>query len=309
MLNNYKGCLVGAILGDALGMPSETTTARFSTEPTFSRAYKGHPNHNLLPGQYTDDGQLILISSRILAEGSWDNTNYAKELLRTYTLQKFRYPDGTTFAVCKKIEKTGDLTESGIYSDSTGCVGLAIPFALAFKDRKEMAKELLTACSVTHTHPGVHAGVIGLALLLNTLLETHDVEAGFTALQTAAENMDPLLAGKIANAVRIEKTGMPTADAVSIIGNSSSIYQTIPLTVFFCRRYYIPRELLGISSTCGGNADTVSLLCGAFSGARFGISALPEDLIPPLERGGIFADLAEKLMIREGKTQPEESGE
>ena len=309
MLNNYKGCLVGAILGDALGMPSETTTARFSTEPSFARAYKGHPNHNLLPGQYTDDGQLILISSRILAEGAWDNTNYAKELLRTYTLQKFRYPDGTTFAACKKIEKTGDLTGSGIYSDSTGCVGLAIPFALAFKDRKEMAKELLTACSVTHTHPGVHAGVIGLALLLNTLLETHDVEAGFTALQTAAENMDPPLAGKIANAVRIEKTGMPTADAVSIIGNSSSIYQTLPLTVFFCRRYYIPRELLGISSTCGGNADTVSLLCGAFSGARFGISALPEDLIPTLERGGIFADLAEKLMNREVKTPTEESGE
>ena len=309
MLNNYKGCLVGAILGDALGMPSETNTARFSTEPAFSRAYKGHPNHNLLPGQYTDDGQLILISSRILAEGSWDNTNYAKELLRTYTLQKFRYPDGTTFAACKKMEKSGDLTGSGIYSDSTGCIGLSVPFALAFKDRKEMAKELLTACTVTHTHPGVHAAVIGFALLLNTLLETHDTEAGFTALFTAAENMDPLLAGKIANAVRIEKTGMPTKDAVSIIGNSSSIYQTLPLTVFFCRRYYIPRELLGISSTCGGNADTVSLLCGAFCGARFGISALPEELVPSLERAGIFADLAEKLMNRESKTPTEESGE
>lgn len=309
MLNNYKGCLVGSILGDALGMPSETNTARFSIEPAFSRAYKGHPNHNLLPGQYTDDGQLILISSRILAEGAWDNTNYAKELLRTYTLQKFRYPDGTTFAACKKMEKSGDLTGSGIYSDSTGCIGLAVPFALAFKDRKEMAKELLTACTVTHTHPGVHAGVIGFALLLNTLLETHDVEAGFTALQTAAENMDPLLAGKIANAVRIEKTGMPTPDAVSIIGNTASIYQTLPLTVFLCRRYYIPRELLGISSTCGGNADTVSLLCGAFCGARFGISSLPEELVPSLERAGIFADLAEKLMNRETKSPDEESGE
>ncbi len=309
MLNRYKGCLIGAILGDALGMPHETTTAHFSIDPAFGKAHKGHPNHDLLPGQYTDDGQLILIASRILAEGAWNNTEYAKELLRTYTMQKFRYPDGTTFAACKKMEKTGELTGSGIYSDSTGCMGLAIPFALAFKDRKEMAKELLTACTVTHTHPGVHAGVIGFALLLNTLLETHDTEAGFTALFTAAENMDTLLAGKIANAVRIEKTGMPTPDAVSIIGNSSSVYQTLPLTVFFCRRYYIPRELLGISSTCGGNADTVSLLCGAFCGARFGISALPEELIPSLERAGIFADLAEKLMNRDVKTPTEESGE
>ncbi|MEA5036710.1 hypothetical protein SDC9_17436 [bioreactor metagenome] len=309
MLNRYKGCLVGAILGDALGMPNETTTARLSTAPSFARAYKGHPNHDLLPGQYTDDGQLILIASRILAEGDWDNTEYAKELLKTYTLQKFRYPDGTTFAACKKMEKTGDLTGSGIYSDSTGCLGLAIPFALAYKDRKEMAKELLTACSVTHTHPGVHAGVIGYALFLNTLLETSDVEAAFSALFTAAENMDPMLAGKIANAVRIEKTGMPTADAASIIGNSSSIYQTLPLAVFFCRRYFIPRELLGMSSTCGANADTVSLLCGAFTGARFGLSALPEEMIPALERAGIFADLAEKLMNRKSEIPDEESGE
>ena len=309
MLNRYKGCLIGAILGDALGMPNETTTARLSREPAFARAYKGHPNHNLLPGQYTDDGQIILIASRILAEGAWNNTNYAKELLKTYTLQKFRYPDGTTFAACKKMEKTGDLTGSGIYSDSTGCLGLAIPFALAYKDRKEMAKDLLSACTVTHTHPGVHAGTIGYALFLNTLLETSDVEAAFSALFTAAENMDPLLAGKIANAVRIEKTGMPTPDAASIIGNSSSIYQTLPLTVFFCRRYFIPRELLGISSTCGANSDTNSLLCGAFSGARFGLSALPEEMIPALERAGIFADLAEKLMNRKSEIPAEESGE
>ena len=309
MLNRYKGCLIGAILGDALGMPHETTTAHFSTEPAFGKAHKGHPNHDLLPGQYTDDGQLILIASRILAEGAWNNTEYAKELLRTYTMQKFRYPDGTTFAACKKMEKTGELTGSGIYSDSTGCMGLAIPFALAYRDRKEMAKELLSACMVTHTHPGVHAAVIGYALLLNTLLETSDVEAAFSALRTAAENMDPMLAGKIANGARIEQTGMPAKDAVSIIGNSSSVYQTLPLAVFFCRRYFVPRELLGISSACGGNADTVSLLCGAFSGARFGISSLPEELIPVLERAGIFADLAEKLMDREVKIPEEESGE
>lgn len=309
MLNRYKGCLIGAILGDALGMPHETTTAHFSESPAFARAYKGHPNHNLLPGQYADNGQLILISSRILAEGAWDTAGYAKELLRTYALHKFRYPDGATFAACKKMEKSGDLTGSGIHSDSTGCIGLAVPFALAFKDRKEMAKVLLTACMATHTHPGVHAGTIGFALLLNTLLETSDVDAAFSALFTAAENMDPLLAEKIASAVKLEEKGMPAASAAHIIGNSSSVYQTLPLAVFFCRRYYVPRELLGISSTCGGNADTVSLLCGAFSGARFGISSLPEELIPSLERAGIFADLAEKLLNREQKNSDKLPGE
>ncbi len=309
MLNRYKGCLIGAILGDALGMPDETTTARFSTTPAFGRAYKGHPNHDLLPGQYTDDGQMILISSRLLADKAWDRKEYAKELLRTYTLNKFRYPDGATYAACKKMEKTNDLTESGINSDSAGCIGLAIPFALAFRDRKEMAKELLSACSITQTHPGVHAATIGFALLLNTLLETSDVDKAFDTLETAAENMDPLLAQKITNAIRIEKTGMPLNAAVGAIGNSSSVYQTLPLAVFFCKRYYVPRELLGIASTCGGNCDTIALLCGAFSGARFGITSLPEEFIPTLERAGIFLELAEKLMKINEEKPGEEPGE
>ncbi|HJJ41374.1 MAG TPA: ADP-ribosylglycohydrolase family protein, partial [Methanocorpusculum sp.] len=48
MLNTYRGCLIGAVLGDALGMPYETLPARRMERylpPAFGRAYRGHPNH------------------------------------------------------------------------------------------------------------------------------------------------------------------------------------------------------------------------------------------------------------------------
>lgn len=118
-------------------MPGETTTCRFiGVTLGFKRAYRGHPNHALLPGQYTDDSRLILTASRLLAEASWDPEAYAKELLWTHTLNKFCYPDGTIYAACKRMANTSDLTYSGVYSDSAGCVPLAVPFALACKDRK-----------------------------------------------------------------------------------------------------------------------------------------------------------------------------
>ena len=74
MLNTYRGCLLGAVLGDALGMPYETLPARRLgrlSAPAFGRAYRGHPNHNLLPGQYTDDGQIILMAARCLKDGTF----------------------------------------------------------------------------------------------------------------------------------------------------------------------------------------------------------------------------------------------
>ncbi|MDR3102517.1 MAG: ADP-ribosylglycohydrolase family protein [Methanocalculaceae archaeon] len=297
MLDKYKGCLLGAVLGDALGMPSETTVSRFiGATLGFKRAYKGHPNHDLLPGQYTDDSQLILIASRLLAEANWGPEPYAKELLRTYTLNKFRYPDGTIYAACKRMKNTGDLTGSGVSSDSAGCVSLAVPFALVYKDRREMAPKLLEACNITHTHTGTGAAAIGVALMLNTLIETGNTDDAYLALLTAAQNMNPDLASRINNAVRIERTGMQITDALAAIGNSSSIYHTLPLAIFLCKRYSVPEELLTSAAACGGNADTLTLLCGAFSGARYGISSLPQELLAKLERRGEFEALAEKFI-------------
>jgi ADP-ribosylglycohydrolase len=297
MLSKYKGCLLGAVLGDAIGMPGETTTSRFiGISLGFKRAYKGHPNHGLLPGQYTDDSQLILIASRLLVETNWNSETYAKELLRTYNLNKFRYPDGITYAACKRMKTTNNFLGSGIYSDSSGCISLAVPFALAYKDRKEMAPKLIEACSITHTHPGVYAATLGFALLLNTLIETGNIAVAYQALLTAAQNMDPDLTARLNNAIHIEKIGTPIDEALARIGNSSSIYQILPLAIFLCKRYDTPSELLIHASACGGNSDTLTLLCGAFTGACYGMAALPQELIAQLERKDEFENLAEKYL-------------
>ncbi|MDO5844869.1 MAG: ADP-ribosylglycohydrolase family protein [Methanocorpusculum sp.] len=296
MLDTYRGCLIGAVLGDALGMPNETSTARFTGELTFKKAYRGHPNFELSPGQYTDDSQIILIASRLLAEGTFNKENYAKELHKTFTLNKFRYPDGATYAACKKMDASKKFTESGVMSDSAGCMALAVPFALCYSDRKAMAKDLLEACCVTHTHAAAHAAVIGFALYLNTIIETRDIEKAYSSLMTAMENMDAELGRRIENAMRIESQGVPLDVAVNIIGSTSSVYHTLPLAMYLTKRYFVPCELLSAASSCGGNCDTVAMLCGAVCGARFGMSSLPEELIRNLERAGIFAELAEKLM-------------
>lgn len=298
MLNIYRGCLVGAVLGDALGMPYETLPARRTGRilpPAFGRAYRGHPNHDLLPGQYTDDGQILLIAARNLSSGEWNCEEYAKELLRTHSLNKFRFPDGVLFAACKRMDTSKNLLESGVNSDSAGCMSLAIPFALAFRNRREMAQALIPACSITHMHPATHAAALGFALLLNTLLETRDVNAAFAALDSAAQNMDAELYTRLQTAYRFERSGMSVNEAATVLGTSSSVYQTLPLTVFLCKRFFMPEELLSAATTCGGNAGTITMLCGAFAGARFGIESLPGELLHGLERAGVFTELADKL--------------
>ena len=299
-LLRYKGCMLGAILGDALAMPCEMMSSRSPEPLRFRKPYRGHPNDKLLPGQYTDDGQIILMSARILAERQhgFGCSDYAKELLRTHTLHKFRYADGAVIAACKKMEASGNLLNSGINSETAGCIALAIPFALAYTDRKTMAQDLAEACAVTHTSDAAAAGTIGLALMLHTLIDTGNLTAALASLDTAAEHLYPELAVRLSYAHRAADEQIPVSTVAVTIGTSSQVTQILPLAVYLCRRISDPAELLATAISCGGNCGTVAMICGAIAGSRFGIDALPESLIKEVERAGIFEELAVSLCNR-----------
>ncbi|HJJ28047.1 MAG TPA: ADP-ribosylglycohydrolase family protein [Methanocorpusculum sp.] len=299
MLTKYQGCILGAVLGDALAMPNESAPCRISRTPVFSKAYKGHPNQDLFAGQYTDDGQIILIAARNLVEGKFSRENYVKELLRTYNLNKFRYPDGATLSACKKMETAKKTADCGVFSDSAGCLSLAVPFALGYADKKEMAQELVSACILTQTHPAAHAGTLGLALCLKKIAETGSFDEGISDMRLAAQHMEPNLAAKIDEAILEERRTTPVEYAINIIGTTSSVYHTLPMAVFLCKRMIKrPSELLAVAASIGGNCGTIAMICGAVCGMLYGPRALPENLLPDLERAGIFAELGEKLYFR-----------
>ena len=85
MLERIKGCLLGAAVGDALGMPNESTMPGLTKmRYGFRKAYKGHPNSGLAPGQYTDDTQMMILVATLLADGKYTDERYGlalKELM------------------------------------------------------------------------------------------------------------------------------------------------------------------------------------------------------------------------------------
>ncbi|HJJ42497.1 MAG TPA: ADP-ribosylglycohydrolase family protein, partial [Methanocorpusculum sp.] len=116
-----------------------------------------------------------------------------------------------------------------------------------------------------------------------------------------AKNMDEELYVKLNEAIKSEENKLPIDAAVSFIGNTASIYHTLPMAIFITKRAYIPNDVLSAASHIGGNSDTISMICGALIGARFGIESLPAELLTKLERAGIFYEIAEKLFLIRNK--------
>ncbi|HIJ07312.1 ADP-ribosylglycohydrolase family protein [Methanocalculus sp.] len=303
MLEQYKGCLLGAALGDALGMPNETAPPRLHAPlRMFRKAYKGHPNDRLAPGQFTDDTQMMMIVGRLIADRQYSEDAYAAALGDTYNAGRLRFPDSAIHAACERL-KNGSWKEAAVNSSTAGCVPLAVPFALAFTDLIECSERLVVACSVTHTNPGALAGAVTVATLIRTTLAgDRDPLARAAA---AALREDELLGVRVREAIRLaDESGISIQGACERIGSDSSVYQTVPLAIFLSRRIEDPDELFAIASQAGGNTDTIAFICGAYIGAKLGKGGLPHDLLEHLESRDVIEQLGIDLLRRTGHPIP-----
>jgi len=281
MLKKFKGCLLGAAIGDALGMPNESTSPNLKKmKYGYRRPYKNHPNEGLNPGQYTDDTQLMILVSTLIADGKYNDERYSVALRELYTQGKLRFPDGSVSAVCEHpISK--NIPQKGVKSTTSGCIPVAIPFGLVYPDMNEGCERAVRACNVTHTHPAAHAAVSTFVTLIYHTL--HDSPDPIEKALEKAQFEDEVLGGKIKKALAMEKEGMDTETALLKIGNDVSVFQTLPIAIFLIKRYTNPSDLLTVAANAGGNTDTIGLICGAYFGADKGIDALPADLLEGLE--------------------------
>ncbi|EHQ37056.1 ADP-ribosylglycohydrolase family protein [Methanoplanus limicola] len=299
MENEYRGAMLGAAIGDALGMPYETTPASLRHLRTeYVKPSRIHPNSGLKEGCYTDDTQIALAVSELFISGNYSVKSYTERLKELYLGKQLRFPDGTILSACRHIV-AGD-ENPGCFSDTAGCVPLGLPFALVYSDTPAIKEKLTEACSVTHSSPAAHAGALWFALLLRYTL-SHDTEPLYHATKEMAK-VDEKLAGKIDLAINYAEEGISPESALQTIGNNVSVYQTIPLSAYLILRYGEDINFLNIASQTGGNTDTTAFICGAWAGAEFGASGLPDDLLVALENRQMIENIAKRLFYKFGST-------
>jgi len=282
MPDNFNGCMLGAAIGDALGMPNESTSPNLKKMRFgYRRAFKGHPNAGLGPGQYTDDTQLMILAGSLLADGRFNEERYASALKDLYARGGFRFPDGSISAACEHMLRDAPMV-AGVKSTTAGCLPIAVPFALSYPGLSESIERAVRACNVTHTHQAAHAAVSTLVVLIYYALNGSNDAIAQAEKKASVE--DETLGGRIRNALMLSREGVDTETAVLKIGHDVSVYQTLPLSLFLISKYQeYPADLLTVAANVGGNTDTIAFICGAYIGAKKGAGALPSDLLEGLE--------------------------
>ena len=305
LLDQFCGCLLGAAVGDALGMPVEGMTAeeiragsgevRDMIPPAADHFHSG-----LSPGQYTDDTEQTLILAETLIEaGSFDVERFASKLAswgRCWTAdpRMNRGVGWTSKTAIQELLGGMGWREAGVATPTCGSAMRAAPIGLVYHCSLDLVARYADLQSLpTHSSAAARAGSVAVAVGVALSI------LGFAPLRvlemaaSASERVDGAFGRRLLLAK--ELLDLEPEEALAEIGTSPMVNETVP-AAFFCYARFEPEEGLIAAASAGGDTDTIASIAGALAGAARGSEWIPERWLSRLEDRerieGVAADLA-----------------
>jgi poly(ADP-ribose) glycohydrolase ARH3 len=323
--DRFAGCLLGAAIGDALGMgyvgrsAAEIRAAgggsQYVPAAGFSMAISlpvgesgateiGQP---LEAGQFTEDTQLTIALARALVEegGLFVGESWAHALVRWVNGEP-RSSGTSTIQAALQLRTGGVEWDEAADPEGAGSGPAArvAPVGLVyFRDADTRRRVAVTQALVTHGHPDAQAAALAMAEAVAILVASpHPTGSNFQGarflrsieevVRHASPNFEEM-ARCITMAADLLTDGVERADALRVIGCSGWCREAVPAALYaFASLPDNPAEAIADAiRLTGGATDTIGSMAGALVGAAHGASALPARWKAELEESEQIADL------------------
>lgn len=298
MLDRAYGCLLGAAIGDAMGMPASFMTPGqikriYGKITDFLKPAEEQIAHNSLKqGEITDDTEESLIISSVLIEaGKFDTQLFIEKMKRwaiDHKMLESTVIGPSTRRFLEAIINDTDYLEIGKLGDTNGGAMRAAPIGIFYHGNLEKTVEdaIASALPSHGSRPGV-AATAAIATAVATAIEGNcSPESIMEAACYGAEKGEkagfdtpgPSVSARIRLAMEVvDKHKDKELDEIccrlyEYIGAGMKSYESIPLSlgVFYAAAGDVEKGIISVINL-GDDADTngsiVGGLCGAYSGA------------------------------------------
>jgi poly(ADP-ribose) glycohydrolase ARH3 len=305
--DQLAGSILGQALGDALGFvveaqPPEVAHAYVENWLRTGRASeRSHPQFAF--GQYSDDTQLAreLLSS-FRDSGGWEPAAYANRLAGLFRDRRDVGAGRGTREAALRLLMGVPWFESGTPAPyaGNGSAMRAGPLGLLLPDRHAICRAAREQSWITHRDSRCAAGAVAVACAVSLAGKRGRIEIGGFLVEIAdcAEEDDASVAEGIrglsewhslspeAAAQQVHERGLDPAHP-RWQGISAFVTPSVLWSLYsFLRSPDDYWETICTAVGVGGDTDTMAAIAGAISGARLGVAALPEELLPHLTDQG-----------------------
>ncbi|RLI26615.1 MAG: hypothetical protein DRO52_02255 [Candidatus Hecatellales archaeon] len=300
--SKFLGCMVGAAVGDALGMPLEGLSWR-EIRKRFGLV-REMVDGRLPAGSYTDDTEMMISLAESLVEvGGFNGAHMAGRLHQNVNLWRGYGMDPIVLewiASGEPWDKASEKLFGGEGSYGNGGAIRVAPVALLYYDQPERLKSFAAlSAKITHAHPlGIEGAVIQAYAIAQAV--RLNPEEGFDAsgflkglrevLQSRAfRDKIAVVEGFLARRVEVE-------EVVGRLGCGVEAFNSVPAALYaFLANPSSFEEAVVYAVNLGGDSDSLGAMTGAIAGAYHGYEAIPKRWIERLERAKYIVELAEKL--------------
>ncbi len=303
------GCLLGQAIGDALGFVVESAppaAAAEYVERCLLAGRAGSRAHPQFPfGQYTDDTQLARELLRSVRDaGGWDPAAFAVRIGALFREGRVVGSGPGTRSAAEKLLAGAAWWEAGRPAPyaGNGSAMRAAPVGILFgHDPERMVQVAKEQSLITHHDPRCTAGAIVVAGAVALVSVRGPIHRGefLDQIATWAEREDHSVAVAVRGiaswldlapaeaAGRLHQSGLDPRYHDRWSGISAFVTPSVVWSLYAVLRS--PDDYWATVCTAigvGGDTDTMGAIAGAISGARGGVSSLPQALLGSLNDRG-----------------------
>jgi poly(ADP-ribose) glycohydrolase ARH3 len=295
--DKFRGCLLGAAVGDVVGAAVEAESPAYIAKTITSvddvlaarpvEEFQGPPWQ---VGRFTDDTQMMLCVAEWLIAGEADAPQRLLFRLAEAHEPWRRYGSGMEAIVRLYREHPGEWRELATASFPHGSLGngsatRVAPVGLAcFRDRKRVAAAARESSRPTHSHPLALQGAMIQALAVATAvgLDVFSAEPFLASARDFLHTFSDLMQDvtPFERALDTLAKGLardaPCAEMARTLGTGVTGQEAVPMALYCFLRH--PRsydDVIHEAVFAGGDTDTIAAMAGGLSGAFLGEGAVP----------------------------------
>jgi poly(ADP-ribose) glycohydrolase ARH3 len=297
--DKFRGCLLGAAIGDVAGAPVEAespqyiaNTYRSIEEILEAQNIPEFTGPDWQVGRFTDDTQMTLCVAKWLLE---DDSLSPESLLARFAAAHEpwrRYGPHTESILRLYPQHKQHWRELATTSFPHGSYGngsamRVAPIALAFSDNLDKLASVTVASSrPTHSHPLACQGAVLQAVAIAMALhQSPIVPADFLrVLRHRLSSFSDLLQDTrpFSNALDTIEHGLAhnvsCQEMAPVLGTGASAHESVPIALYcFLRHPDSYAQVIHQAVFLGGDTDTIASMAGAISGAHLGSTAIPQN--------------------------------
>ncbi|MEM6912284.1 MAG: ADP-ribosylglycohydrolase family protein [Verrucomicrobiota bacterium] len=305
--SRISGCLWGAVIGDALGVPVEFEP-RSKREADPVREMRGFGTHRQPPGTWSDDSSLLLTTvESLLAFKSLDPRNLGERFVKWAHYGNWS-PHGqafdigtTTRSAIERIAEGTPAHQAGArdeQSNGNGSLMRIAPIALAFwSEAPQLVIESASlASSLTHRHPRSRAACAWFCLLLRELLtgQASLPQALLDTRMAFLQHAPSELKAEYDHFQRLRDPEALTNLPQDQVQSTGYVLSSLEAALWCALRASDYTEAVLLAVNLGDDTDTTACIAGALAGCLHGIDTIPNRWSKPIARRRDVGQLIER---------------